>query len=168
MELGELLRDTAQDARAAQPGRQIEVRVPPEGTTVVGDEALLVQLVGVLVANALAHTPVTAPVTLSANREEVAVVITVDDRGPGLDPDSAAHVFDRFWRRESSRNRNVSAAHSGGAGLGLSIARSITDAHGGTIALETALGKGCTFIIRLPLERGRRCEGNGDSGQPPQ
>ncbi len=154
VDVGQLLRDAAQDAQAVQPARRIEANADQESSTVPGDEALLTQLVGILVANALAHTPVTAPVTLSAFREDTMMVITVADRGPGLDPAAAARVFDRFWRGQASRTRTTGSARLGSTGLGLAIARSITDAHGGSIALETAPGEGCTFTIRLPLVHG--------------
>jgi two-component system OmpR family sensor kinase len=78
-------------------------------------------------------------------------VLTVADAGPGLDPEAATRVFDRFWRGEVSRAR--SKGPGGGGGLGLAIARSIADAHGGTISLETAPGKGCAFTMHLPLKR---------------
>lgn len=150
VDVGQILRDAARDVQAVQPARTIMVNLPGEGPIVMGDAALLTQLVGILVVNALVHTPVTAPVTLAASRTGGEAVITVADQGPGLDPAAAERVFDRFWRGEASRVRTTGAARSGSTGLGLAIARSITDAHGGTIALETAPGQGCTFTIRLP------------------
>jgi two-component system OmpR family sensor kinase len=151
VDTGQLLRDAAQDGQAAQPGRCIDIVAPPEGPVLAGDEALLTQLVGILVANALIHTPVDAPVTLAASRDKTMVEITVADRGPGLEPEAAARVFDRFWRGEASRTRSAGATRMGSTGLGLAIARSITDAHGGSISLDTAPGEGCTFTIRLPV-----------------
>ncbi|MCC6791898.1 MAG: HAMP domain-containing histidine kinase, partial [Thermomicrobiales bacterium] len=145
VDLGQLVRDAAQDAGATQPGRPLAVEAPADGPIVTGDEALLVQLVGILVSNALAHTQETVPVTLSAAAAGDSAVIRVVDRGPGLDAEAAAHVFDRFWRAESSRARKPSGARPGGAGLGLAIARSIADAHGGPSALDTAPGPGWAF-----------------------
>jgi two-component system OmpR family sensor kinase len=129
---------------------------------VVGDPALLVQLIGALVSNVLDHTPVSAPTTLSATREAGWAVIMVADRGPGLEAEAAARVFDRFWRGQTSRSRTKRADQVGGAGLGLSIARSITDAHRGVIALATSPGEGCTFTVRLPMDRG----GGGAAANP--
>jgi two-component system OmpR family sensor kinase len=145
VDVGQLLRDAAQDGQATQPDRAIAVIAPRPGPVVTGDTALLTQLVGILVANALAHTPVSVPITLSADAHAATVTITVADRGPGLDSGAADRVFDRFWRGEAARTRST-----GGTGLGLAIARSITDAHGGTISLETAPGEGCTFTVHLP------------------
>jgi two-component system OmpR family sensor kinase len=147
VDVGQLLRDAALDGHASQPGRAIAVQAPDVGPIVTGDAGLLTQLVGILVANALAHTPVAAPITLTAAAQADMVVITVVDRGPGLEPEVAERVFDRFWRGEAARTRAT-----GGTGLGLAIARSITDAHGGTISLATAPGEGCTFTIRLPRD----------------
>jgi two-component system OmpR family sensor kinase len=149
IDLTQLLRDAAQDANAVQPERSIAVE-SADGLTLTGDRGLVTQLVNILVANARVHTPVTAAITLSAKQEGDQVEIAVADTGAGLDPETAARVFDRFWRREAGRAR----AKQGGAGLGLSIARSITEAHGGTITLTTTPGVGSTFTIRVPRDAG--------------
>jgi two-component system OmpR family sensor kinase len=152
VDLGQLLRDAAQDAQAVQPARSLSVTTPESGPTVIGDPGLLTQLVAILVSNALAHTPTSVPVRLEATVEGSEAVVTVSDKGPGLDAEAASHVFDRFWRGVASRSRSAGQGRSGG-GLGLSIARSVTDAHHGTISLETTPGHGCTFTVRLPLRR---------------
>jgi two-component system OmpR family sensor kinase len=146
VDLGRILRDAAQDAQAVQPDRPIAADAPETGPTVCADQALIVQLVSILVSNALHHTPVDAAIALRANGTPSGAVVTISDTGPGLDADSAAHAFDRFWRSESSRLRGA----SGGSGLGLSIAKGIVDAHHGSIALDTAPGQGATFTIHLP------------------
>jgi two-component system OmpR family sensor kinase len=99
-----------------------------------------------LVHNALVHTPEEAPLELRGGRAGGEVVVTVADIGPGLSAEVAARVFDRFYRGDPSRSR-----HAGGSGLGLAIARSIVEAHHGTIALETVVGDGCRFSVRLPV-----------------
>ena len=73
-------------------------------------------------------------------------VLEISDSGPGLSPKDAQRVFERFYRVEESRTRA-----NGGSGLGLSIVAALTVAHGGTADVETALGKGSRFRIRLPL-----------------
>ncbi|HUG61497.1 MAG TPA: HAMP domain-containing sensor histidine kinase [Methylomirabilota bacterium] len=155
VDLGLLLRDAVQDAQAVQPARTIAVVVPAAGPAVLGDEGLLTQLVSILVSNALAHTPVGAPVSLRAAVQGSETVLTVADQGPGLDATTASRVFDRFWRGQASRTRSKGPVRSG-AGLGLAIARSIADAHGGTISLDTTPGHGCVFTVRLPPERTAR------------
>ena len=69
----------------------------------------------------------------------------MQDAGPGLPEAEQAHVFDRFYRADAARGRD-----SGGLGLGLTIAKAIVDAHRGTISVQSAPGKGCTFAVRLP------------------
>ncbi len=147
VDAGQILRDAALDAQAVQPTRSIALDLPPDGPNIAGDPALLTQLAGILVSNALVHTPVEAAISLSAARQETGIALVVADRGPGLDADTAAHVFDRFWRGEASRARR---SGTGSTGLGLAIAKSIAEAHGGTITLTTAPGEGCTFTVRLP------------------
>jgi two-component system, OmpR family, sensor kinase len=153
VDLVPMVHDAADDARALQPGRTVLVEPTVEPSdpadaaaqlVVIGDEMRLRQVVAGLVHNALAHTPAAATLRISARREGDAVVLAVADDGPGLSPEHAATVFDRFTRGDPSRSRPT-----GGAGLGLAIARSIVEAHGGTLELTTAPGAGCTFSIRL-------------------
>ena len=146
VDLGRIVRDAVQDAQAVQPARSIGADTPPAGPAVCADEALIVQLVSILVSNAMHHTPADAAIALRAAQEASGALLTVSDTGPGLDPASAEHAFDRFWRGESSRRRSA----AGGSGLGLSIAKGIVDAHGGAISLDSSPGQGATFTIHLP------------------
>lgn len=154
VDLVAVVHDAADDARALQPDRAVVVdpAVPSEGSApaivVDGDEMRLRQVVAGLVHNALHHTPAAAGLRLAVRREPAGgVVLSVIDRGDGLTADQAAGVFDRFTRGDASRSR-----HAGGAGLGLAIARSVVEAHGGTLDLVTAPGEGCAFEIRLPVD----------------
>jgi two-component system OmpR family sensor kinase len=117
---------------------------------VPGDDARLRQVVTNLVDNALAYSPPATPVTLRLSRTTrgpaTMASIEVADRGPGLTPEQAERVFERFYRTDAARSR----AH-GGTGLGLSIVAAITAAHGGTVELDTAPGQGATFRVLLPL-----------------
>ncbi|WP_344585362.1 sensor histidine kinase, partial [Streptomyces lunalinharesii] len=70
----------------------------------------------------------------------------VTDEGPGMAPDTASRIFERFYRGDTSRTPGT-----GGTGLGLSIVKSITEAHGGTVSVRTAPGEGSTFTVTLPL-----------------
>lgn len=143
----ELLEDAASDARVLQPGRSVDVQIgsPPYQMNITGDRYRLQQVVAALVANALAYTD--GRIWLSASAVADGVIVTVADEGAGLEPDDAARIFDRFFRAERSRARRT-----GGSGLGLSIARSIIEAHGGTITLYTAPGHGCRFVVKLPRD----------------
>lgn len=146
VDLVDVLGDAASDGRAVQPERRITTTVAPEPLVVVGDESGLRQVLGSLVHNALVHTPQTSAIHLEASRDEGGATISVTDDGPGMPPEVATQVFDRFFRSDGSRSR-----HAGGAGLGLSIARSIVEAHGGSIDVESAVSEGTTFRIRLPV-----------------
>jgi len=149
VDLGQLLEDAASDARVLQPERPITVEVTYPPVQTVGDAHRLQQVIGILVSNALAHTDREVELRLRARRTDRGCSIVVSDRGPGLEPSVAAHAFDRFYRGDRSRARST-----GGAGLGLAIARSIVDAHGGRIELSTGRGEGCTFTIHLPQTDG--------------
>ncbi|MEV5410359.1 HAMP domain-containing sensor histidine kinase [Thermopolyspora sp. NPDC052614] len=153
MDLRTLAADARLDLRALDPSRPIELAGPhggpPSSAPVLGDEARLRQVVTNLVGNAVAHTPPGTPVRIGVGTVGDQAVLVIEDDGPGLTPDQAAHVFDRFYRVDDSRSR----ADAGGAGLGLSIARSLTTAHGGRLELRTAPGRGAAFSVVLPVAR---------------
>ena len=107
------------------------------------DSERMSQVLGNLVNNAIRHTPEGGQITLSAGATDDAVQLRVGDTGPGIDPADLPHIFDRFYRSDKSRQQN------GESGLGLAIAKSIVEAHGGTIAVESNPGSGATFIITL-------------------
>jgi two-component system, OmpR family, sensor kinase len=160
VDLAEVAGDAVHDARAVQPDRPINLHLDEslsEVPVVLGDEARLRQVVGNLVTNALVHTPRTAPVTVRISDEPAAgdasadgddggvVVLQVADQGPGMAPEDAARVFERFYRADPSRARTA-----GGTGLGLAIVSALVAAHGGTVHLDTAPGRGAAFTVRLP------------------
>jgi two-component system OmpR family sensor kinase len=151
VDLAELAGDAVHDARAVQPERPLALRLDPSLTevpVVLGDEARLRQVVGNLVTNALTHTPPSARVTVTLAEDPGdpdSVLLSVADEGPGMAPEDAQRVFERFYRAESSRTRE-----SGGTGLGLAIVASLVEAHGGTVEVRTAPGRGADFRVRLP------------------
>jgi signal transduction histidine kinase len=151
VDLAELAGDAVHDARAVQPDRPVTLHLDESMTdvpVVLGDEARLRQVVGNLVTNALTHTPQTARVTVSLAEDADdpdSVVLAVADEGPGLAPQDAERVFERFYRADTSRTRAA-----GGTGLGLAIVASLVEAHGGTVSLDTAEGRGAIFTVRLP------------------
>jgi two-component system OmpR family sensor kinase len=151
-----LAADAVQDARIVSPDRPIDLIVAP-GTAflVEGDEPRLRQVLGNLVNNAITHTPAGTPVrvkigsgTLEKPHEDPvpAVLLDVEDDGPGMPPEQAQRVFERFYRADAARNRA-----SGGTGLGLAIVAGLVNAHGGTVSVRTSPGNGADFQVRLPL-----------------
>ena len=145
VDLVPLARDLVHDARVVDPDRPIAFE--SDGPVVVeGDDPALRQVVGNLIANARVHTPAGTPVTVRVRAEGGRAVVEVADRGPGMPPEDAARVFERFFRADPSRART-----SGGSGLGLSIVAAVAEAHGGSAEVESAPGEGATFRIALPL-----------------
>ncbi|TWS21120.1 HAMP domain-containing histidine kinase [Tsukamurella asaccharolytica] len=137
--------DVVHAAQAREPSRDIALEAEAGTVELSGDRDRLHQVVTNLVSNALRHTPDEATVRVRLVEEPGAVVLSVTDTGPGMEPDEAARVFERFYRTDSSRSRG-----SGGAGLGLSIVHGIVERHGGTVTVDTAPGEGATFTVRLP------------------
>ncbi len=145
LDLTALVSDLVADARVVEPDRPFAEE--SDGPVWVrGDDARLRQVVGNLLSNARAHTPAGAPVTVRTLVRGGEAVIEVADRGPGLVPEHAARVFERFFRADPSRART-----SGGSGLGLSIVSSIAEAHGGRAEVSSTPGDGATFRVVLPL-----------------
>ncbi len=145
VELTLLAVDAVSDAQAADATHAWRLDVTDDLISVTGDENRLRQVVANLLRNAQVHTPPGTTVTLSLARDGAEAVLRVVDDGPGIDPGVAGRLFDRFARADDSRNRDA-----GSTGLGLSIAQAITEAHGGSIAVESEPGR-TVFAVRLPM-----------------
>ncbi len=142
--VGQLLEDVAADARVVQPDRVITV-VAQDEIEVLGDPDRLLQAVFILVTNALIHTPISAALRLELVPDGDVVKIRVIDHGPGIGREHLSRLFDRFYRV----NREANGIAQGN-GLGLAIAHSITEAHQGSLTVESEEGHGSTFILALP------------------
>ncbi len=113
------------------------------------DRTRISQVVGNLLENAIRHTPSGGEVRVSAELEgDSRVVVAIADTGEGIPSESLPHLFDKFYRTDPSRARAT-----GGTGLGLTIARQLVQAHGGTIRAESTKGEGSRLIFDLPLRR---------------
>lgn len=142
----ELVMSVKDTARGAFPDRKLEVVADtPEVAVVNGDPDRLYQVLLNLVTNAFKHGGPEAEVTVTVRHNLDRVVIDVADNGRGMEAKDAEHIFERFYRADTSRTRST-----GGSGLGLAITKSLVEAHGGTIRVETAPGQGSTFTISLP------------------
>ncbi|MBS2032369.1 MAG: diguanylate cyclase [Deltaproteobacteria bacterium] len=115
------------------------------------DAPRLREAVGNLLANAVKYTPAGGQVVLDLKQDALGTTVVIADNGPGIAPDELPHLFQRYRRGRSGR-----AVGGGGVGLGLSWAREVLRLHGGTISVQSALGQGTRFTIRLPLRGGER------------
>ena len=145
VDVGELVEDAVEGARAAFPQRRIDADAPA-ALTVLADHDQLLRVLRNLIANAALHTAPGGPIHVSGRLEGYDVVLRVADSGPGLPPEEAQHVFERFWRADKARTRA-----RGGSGLGLAIVASIVQAHGGTVDFESSVESGSTVTVRLPV-----------------
>jgi two-component system OmpR family sensor kinase len=148
VDLTMLVLDAVTDARASGPEHRWELDLPEEPVTVVGDKHRLHQVVANLLANARLHTPAGTKVTVTLETEDSVAVLHVHDDGPGVPEDIQPGVFERFTRAEHRRRADASG---GGAGLGLSIVAAVTEAHGGSVELESRPGS-TTFTVRISTE----------------
>jgi two-component system, OmpR family, sensor kinase len=150
VDLAQIARDAAADARAMAPDRRVDLRLDGGDTLVLGEEDRLRQVVGNLTRNALVHTPDGTDIELVVTQGGERVRLEVNDRGPGLPVPDGAVMFERFWRAEPARARGAA-----GAGLGLAIVDGIVRAHGGQVSAKSRPEGGASFTIALPaLEQG--------------
>jgi signal transduction histidine kinase len=116
---------------------------------VEGDSHALNRLFLILIDNAVKYTPSRGSINVSLDKTDSLAVAEFRDTGIGIAAEDQPHIFDRFYRADKARSREF-----GGVGLGLSIARWVAEAHGGSIAVESSPGGGSVFRVRLPLLEG--------------
>jgi heavy metal sensor kinase len=157
--LDDVVEESAAGARrlAQDRGVQLEVMLEQRPLPIVGDPILLRQLVFNLMDNAVKYTPRGGRVAVWLTAQSTVATLMVADTGTGIASQDLPHIFDRFFRADEARSR-----HQGGSGLGLAIARWSAEAHGGTITVQSQVGKGSTFTVVLPLAR----EGQEENGKP--
>lgn len=127
----------------------IAARVADSPVVVEGDPEALRELVDNLLSNAIKFTPEGGHVDLRLGVEGPNAVLTVEDTGIGIAPEDQGRIFERFYRVDKARSRQL-----GGTGLGLSIVKHVALAHGGNVSLKSAPGRGSTFRVQIPLRRG--------------
>jgi signal transduction histidine kinase len=150
VEMDTLLLDVYRQARRIAEHKkgagELEVRLGAEDQALVlGDRERLHQLVLNLVDNAIKYTPTGGVITLSLETRDGWVLLNVQDTGIGILPEQQEHIFERFYRTDKARSREL-----GGSGLGLSIVSYLAQAHGGHVTVESAPGEGSTFTLWLP------------------
>ena len=139
----ELLECAVEIERESLSGRDVRLDVPEKIPLALLDHTLIEQAVAKLLANAGSHTPPNLAVEIDAEYSDEHLLISVSDRGAGIQPDTTERVFEKFYRGDGRK--------AGGLGLGLSIARGFIEAHGGNLTAENRDGGGARFVIRLPV-----------------
>ena len=148
IDLGEVAREVARrydtDARAADVDLECEAESPAPA---VADMDRVLQVVSNLVENALRSTPAGGRVHVRAGSG----LLVVEDTGVGLPPEDVPHAFERFYLHD----RNPDGRTRIGSGLGLAIVKELTERMGGTVSVDSEVGRGTTFAVRLPVDRAR-------------
>ena len=151
-DLGTLLRQVHAEGTALSAGRHTMRLVDGEPVAVAGSDAELHSAVGNLVSNAVRYTPDGGTVVVSHRlRRDGGLEIEVEDDGPGIAREHLPRLTERFYRVDNSRSRNT-----GGTGLGLSIVKHVMQRHGGSVEIDSELGRGTRFRLLLPPTRVRR------------
>ncbi len=145
--LSDLISDTLESFSELAARREVRLEgdVAPGVDPVLMDTQRIGRALTNLIGNALRHTPAGGRVRVRAATGDDSVRVEISDTGEGIRAEDLPHIFDRFYRGEKSRSRDT-----GGAGLGLAIAKGIVEAHGGRIGVESEAGQGTTFHLTLP------------------
>lgn len=144
VDLGAIASQAVHDVQMAHPHRHITCSLASH-LIVSGDEDQLLRVLRNLVGNAAVHTDPASPISVTGNGTDASVVLQISDGGPGLAPEEASHVFERFWRADKARTRV-----RGGSGLGMSIVAQIVAAHGGQVYFDSSVAQGSTVTVVLP------------------
>ena len=146
--LGDLVASAVEQVRRSAEQKELSLSLQRGPRTILrADEDLLLQLLLNLLDNAIKYSPAAGSVTVGWSADAERVELWVRDTGVGIPTEHVPHIFDRFYRVDKARSRA-----EGGAGLGLSICRWIVEAHGGSISVESAPGRGSTFAVTLPID----------------
>jgi signal transduction histidine kinase len=147
-DLAALLRESLAsfESQAAAQHATLYSEIAADMPSIEIDPDRVQQTIGILISNALRYTPPQGSITVAARSDRASVTIEVADTGSGIALDDLPYVFERFYRADKSRSRE-----SGGSGLGLAIARSIVEAHGGSIAARSETGQGTTISVTLKI-----------------
>jgi two-component system sensor histidine kinase KdpD len=143
-DVAELFRDVANRLTRLAATHEIELDIEPDLPLARFDYLQMAQVLMNLGENALKYSPAATTITLAAHRIAKAIDISVRDRGPGITPRDAEHLFETFYR-------GTGAARASGSGIGLAICKGIVEAHGGEIWLDCSGGNGSTFHFTIPL-----------------
>jgi len=148
IDLLRFLSDLTRDWRKKFSAKRLKAvaDVSDECSTIRADEARLREVFDNLLDNAVKYSNQNGTIRLAAERRGGAIVLSVTDRGIGVSADDLPRIFERFYRADKARSREL-----GGTGLGLSIVKHIAQIHGGTVEAESEPGKGATIRVLLPV-----------------
>ncbi len=148
LDLRDALQTAAIEWRRTASANGLEFTEALDGSSlfVAADRSLLQRLLNILLDNAVKYTPAPGSIEIKLQERAGNAVITVRDSGIGMTWEDQSRIFERFYRADKARSHE-----SGGTGLGLSIARWIVEQHGGSIAVDSTLGAGSTFVVQLPV-----------------
>lgn len=139
-----LIESTVQDSAAVLVHHPLQVRVAPSLPKISMDSERITEVLKQLLENAAKYSAPTAPITISAEIKDEKLIVSVSDQGPGIDDFEQGLIFDKFYRGRDQRYKVQ------GTGMGLSIAKAIIEAHGGSIGVTSQLGHGSVFSFELP------------------
>ena len=147
LDITELVKEAIKQTSPQAKDKHISLQNDSTSSLVSGDQDSLVQLLVILLDNAIKYSPSASTIMIKSRRSTDKITISIHDNGIGIEPIALEHVFDRFYRADNSRNK---ASQTEGYGLGLSIAKMIADIHHGIISLSSQHGKGTTAKVILP------------------
>jgi heavy metal sensor kinase len=144
-DLRDIVEESVAMASSLAAEKQVQIRSELQSVELDADPTRISQVVMNLLTNAIRYNREQGQVSIALRPEGNEAMLGVSDTGVGIPPEHQPHLFERFYRVDDARNRD-----DGGSGLGLAICKTIIDAHGGSIRVESEVGKGTTFVIRLP------------------
>ena len=145
-DISELIRSILVNFEKEYTDKRIGVSIEDKAVKVFADRDKISQVIINLISNAVKYTGEGGHIHLTIGDDANNAVISISDTGIGISREDQPYIFERFYRADTSRSR-----HTGGSGIGLTIAKTIVDAHKGSINIESEIGKGTKFIIKLPI-----------------
>jgi len=147
--LTELLQHLVNQLQTQAVAKDLTLSYQPISSLMMrGNSEQILRLFTNLIENAIYYTPASGQIKILANTSGQWITINIQDTGIGIAPEQIEHIFDRFWRADTSRSQ-----WTGGSGLGLAIAQSIAEGHGGKISVTSQLAVGSCFTVRLPVTK---------------